>query len=98
MTKVPVVGSCSPSSTAARIERDLLLGLAQRRRGEVGVGLVPAAAGKGDLARVTPHVGAPLGEDQARIVRPAVERQQDRGLGHWRVSGLMDGKVARRLR
>jgi hypothetical protein len=39
-----------------------------------------AAAGEGDLAGVTAQVGAALGEDQTRLVVPAVERQQDGGV------------------
>jgi hypothetical protein len=62
------------------VEPDLLLGLADRGRGEVRVGLVVAAAREGDLAGVAPQVGAPLGEDQPRLPRPAVERQQDGGV------------------
>ena len=61
-----------------RVEADLLLGLAQRRRAEVGVARVAAPAGKGDLAGVAAQVGAALGEDQARLLGPAVERQQHR--------------------
>ena len=62
------------------IEPDLLLGLAQRRRPQVGVALVAAAAREGDLAGVAAQVGAALGEDQPRVVGPAVERQQHRRL------------------
>jgi len=62
-----------------RVEADLLLGLAQRRRGEVGVCVVLAAAGEGDLAGVAAQVGAPLGEDQPWVVvRPAVEGEENR--------------------
>jgi hypothetical protein len=64
-----------------RVEADLLLGLAQRGGGEVGVALVLAAAGEGDLAGVAAQVGAALGEDQPRLVRPAEERQQHGGVG-----------------
>jgi hypothetical protein len=64
----------------SRIEADLLVGLAQRRGGQVGVGFVFAPAGERDLTGVTAKVGAPLGEDEARLLRPAVERQQDRGV------------------
>lgn len=64
-----------------RVETDLLLRLTQRGGREVGVGLVPASAGERDLAGVTAQVGAPLGEDEAGLVRPAVERQQYSRLG-----------------
>jgi hypothetical protein len=63
------------------IQADLLLRLAQGGGGEVGVLLVAAAAGEGDLAGVAAQVGAALGEDEARLLGPAVERQQDRGVG-----------------
>jgi hypothetical protein len=62
----------------ARGEGDLLLGLAQRRRRQVGVDLVLAAAGEGDLAGVAPQVLPPLGEDQPRLLGPAVEGEEDR--------------------
>jgi hypothetical protein len=62
------------------VEADLLLRLAQGGGAQIGVALVPAPAGEGDLAGVTPQVGAPLGEDQPGLVRPSVERQQNRGL------------------
>jgi hypothetical protein len=60
-----------------RVEADLLLGLADGGRREVGVVLVAPPAGEGDLAGVAAQVGAPLGEDQAGLVGPPVERQQD---------------------
>jgi hypothetical protein len=63
------------------VESDLLLGLAQRRRRQVGVARVLAAAGEGDLAGVPPQVGAALGEDQPRLVGPAVEGKEDRRVG-----------------
>ncbi|MEZ5077482.1 MAG: hypothetical protein R2725_08570 [Solirubrobacterales bacterium] len=63
-----------------RVEADLLLGLADRGGGEVGVFLVVAAAGEGDLAGVAAQVGPALGEDQPGLVGPAVERQQDGGV------------------
>jgi hypothetical protein len=65
----------------AGVESDLLVGLAQRRRQQVGVARVAAPAGEGDLARVPAEVGPPLGEDQPRLLGPAVERQQDRRIG-----------------
>jgi hypothetical protein len=61
----------------SRAQADLLLGLAQRRGLQAGVAVVAAAAREGDLAGVAAQVGAALGEDQARILGPAVERQQD---------------------
>jgi hypothetical protein len=67
------------------LEADLLMGLAQRGGCEVGVGVVLASAGKRDLAGVPSQVRPPLGEDQAGIIRPAIERQQDR-----RVSSAVD--------
>lgn len=64
------------------IEADLLLGLAQRGRTEVGVLGIAAPAGKRDLARVAAQVGAALGENEPRLViRPAIERQEDGGFG-----------------
>jgi hypothetical protein len=67
---------CVAQLDRRRIEADLLVSLAQRGRREVGIGLVLAAAREGDLAGVAPQVGAPLGEDEARlVVRPAVEGQ-----------------------
>jgi hypothetical protein len=63
----------------AWVEADLLLRLAQGGRAEVGVAGVVAAAGKGDLAGVAAQVGAPLGEDEPGLVRPAVEGKQYRG-------------------
>jgi hypothetical protein len=62
------------------VEADLLLRLAQGRRREVRVALVAAPAREGDLPGVSSQVGPPLGEDQAGIVGPAEERQQDRRL------------------
>ena len=64
----------------SRVEADLLLGLAQRRRPQVGVALVAAAAGEGDLTGVAPQVAAALGEDEAGILRPAIEGQEYRRL------------------
>jgi hypothetical protein len=63
------------------VESDLLLGLAQRGRREVGIVGILAATGEGDLAGVAPQVGAALGEDQPGLLGPAVERQEDRGVG-----------------
>jgi hypothetical protein len=63
------------------VESDLLPGLAQGGGGEVGVVVVTAAAGEGDLAGVAAQVGAALGENQAGLLGPAVEGQQDRGVG-----------------
>lgn len=60
------------------VEADLLLGLAQRCGGEVGVAIVPAAARERDLAGMPAQVGPPLGEDQPGLVGPAEQRQQDR--------------------
>lgn len=62
------------------VEADLLLRLPQRRRLEVGVVLVAAAARKGDLTGVAAQVGAALGEDQPRVLRPSVEGQEDGGV------------------
>jgi hypothetical protein len=64
-----------------RVEADLLLRLAQRRRRQVGVAVVAAAAGERDLAGVAAQIRAALGEDQAGLLGPAVDRQQDRRLG-----------------
>jgi hypothetical protein len=63
-----------------RVEGDLLLRLAQRRRRQVGVAGVLAPAGEGDLAGVTAQVGAALGEDQPRFLGPAVDGEQHRGV------------------
>lgn len=65
----------------AGLKRYLLVGLAQRSRNQVCVPLVLATAGKGDLARVAAQVGPALGEDQPRLLRPAVQRQEDCGIG-----------------
>ncbi|HEU5141826.1 MAG TPA: hypothetical protein VFU04_01590 [Solirubrobacterales bacterium] len=62
------------------IKADLLLRLAQRGGGEIGIAFVAATAGKGDLAGVTAQVGPPLGEDEARLVGPAVEGEEDGGV------------------
>ena len=67
-----------------RVEADLLLCLAQRRRGQVRVGLVPAPAGEGDLSGMSAQVRAALGEDEARVLRPAVQGQEDGGFRLWR--------------
>ncbi len=70
----------------ARVEADLLLRLAQRRRSQVGVAVVAAAARERDLAGVAAQVGAALGEDEpGLVVGPAVERQQ-----HGRLDLLAD--------
>jgi len=61
-------------------EGDLLVCLPKRRRREVGVLGVLAPTGKRDLTRVAPQVRPPLGEDQPRIVRPAVKRDEHRRL------------------
>ena len=100
MTKVEVGGRAPTSSTARRVQPDLLLGLAQRGRREVGVAVVLAPAGEGDLAGVAAQVGAALGEDQARVLGPAVERQQHRGVGvaaRPRSPRLLAGVAARQL-
>ncbi len=82
-----------------RVEADLLLASRSAVGGEVGVAVVPAAAGEGDLAGVAAHVGAPLGEDQAGLVGPAVERQQDGGVDRsWRLIRHIPVKVARPVR
>ena len=59
---------------------NLLLGLSQ---GGVEQLLVPVAppAREGDLAGVAVQIRAALGEDEARVVRPAVHRDQHRRLG-----------------
>ena len=62
------------------LEADLLLRLAQGGGREVGVIIVASSPGEGDLAGVAAQVGAALGEDQAGVVGPPVERQQDRGV------------------
>jgi hypothetical protein len=62
------------------VEADLLLSLAYRGRREIGVIVVAPPAREGDLAGVAAQVGAPLGEDEAGLAGPPVERQQDRRL------------------
>ncbi|HET6831650.1 MAG TPA: hypothetical protein VFH44_09915 [Solirubrobacterales bacterium] len=52
--------------------------LAQRALDERFPG-IGAAAGERDLAAVAAQVMAALGEDQAGVLRPAEQRQQDRG-------------------
>jgi hypothetical protein len=83
----PVAGDEGPGGwqgaadlDVARGEGDLLLGLAQRRRDQIGVGGVVPPTGERDLAGVAAEVGAALGEDQSRALGPAVERQQDGGV------------------
>src|SRR6266545_799235 len=61
-------------------EADLLLGLAERRLEQL-LALIPPAAGEGDLPGMPAQVRAPLGEDQAGVLRPAVHRNEDGGLG-----------------
>ena len=73
-------GSTPTMSTPRRVEAGLLLGLAQRRRDGVGVGLVLAAAGEGDLARMGAHVGGTLEQQQLRARAVALaEQDEDRG-------------------
>jgi hypothetical protein len=62
-------------------EGDLLLGLPERGPDQIGVAWVPAPAGERDLAGVAAKVGAALGEDQPRAVGPAVEGEEDGGVG-----------------
>ncbi len=65
----------------ARLEGDLLLGLAERRGEEAVIAFVVTPPGERDLAGVAAQVGAALGEDEAWIVGPAVEGQEDGGVG-----------------
>ena len=81
MTKVEAGGRAPLTLDVAGGQGDLLLGLAQRGGDQVGVVGVAAAAGERDLAGMAAEVGAALGEDQPRAVGPAVERQQDGGVG-----------------
>ena len=63
-------------------QADLLVRLAQRGGGEVGVLGVAAAAGERDLAGVALEVVAALGEDEMRLAALVeVERGEDGGLG-----------------
>ena len=80
----------------ARIEADLLLGLAQRGGDEVRVSGVAAPARERDLAGVAAHVGAALREDQAGALWVAEQRQQHGGVGASRCaqSPRFDGVAA----
>ena len=62
-----------------RVEPNLLLRLAQRGADQLLARLGPAA-GERDLAGVTAHVVAALGEDQAGLVGPVVDRDEDSGI------------------
>jgi hypothetical protein len=62
-------------------EPDLLLGLAEGGPGQVRVVGVLAPAGERDLAGMAAKVGSALGEDQAWLLGPAVEREEDGGVG-----------------
>ena len=82
MTKVGVGGRAPTISTASRRQADLLVRLAQRGRGEVGVLGVAAAARERDLAGVALEVVAALGEDELQLARRVeVERGEHGGLG-----------------
>jgi hypothetical protein len=59
-----------------RVQPDLLLGLAQRRRDVVGVGGVDGATREGDLPGVRAHVGGALDEQHARPVVGVGERDE----------------------
>ena len=63
-----------------RGQTDLLVGLAQRRRSQIGIALVAATAGERDLARVAAKVGAALGEDRPQLTLIDVQRNQHRGV------------------
>lgn len=71
---------CADHPDVVAGEPDLLLGFAQ---GGVDQGLVPISpsAGKGDLSCVPFQVRPALREDEAGILRPAVHRDQHRGVG-----------------
>ena len=62
-------------------EPDLLLGLPQGGADQVLVVGVLAPTGERDLAGMAAKVGAALGEDQAGLLGPAVEREEDGGVG-----------------
>ena len=81
MTKVPTGGSAPTSLDVARVEADLLLGLAKGGRHQVLGRTVLATAWKGDLTGVAPQVRAPLREHQAGVRRVAEDRHQHRRLG-----------------
>ena len=81
MTKVVAGGSAPTELDPRGVEGDLLLRLAQRGRRQVGVVVVVAAAGEGDLAGMAAQVRPALGEDQPRFLGPAVERQQHGRVG-----------------
>ena len=62
-------------------------------------GIVPAPAGKRDLAGVAAEVGAALGEDQAGLLGVAVDRHQHGGVGRARarcIAGRLPGDRAGR--
>jgi hypothetical protein len=63
-----------------RRQADLLLGLAQRRQPQVGLVVVLAAAGEGDLARVAPQVVATAGEDRVQLAAGGVEGDEHGGV------------------
>jgi hypothetical protein len=65
----------------AASERDLLLGLAQGGPDQVGVGRVPPPARERDLAGMAAEVGSALGEDQPGALGPAIEGEEDGGVG-----------------
>ena len=54
-----------PHAGGIRVERDLLGGLAQRGRRDVGVAGLGLAAREADLAAVVPVAARPLGQDDA---------------------------------
>lgn len=61
------------------VEPDLLLALPQGAVEQALVAFDPAA-GKGDLPGVAPQIMPALGEDEARIVGPVEDRDQDGGV------------------
>src|SRR6266850_4487528 len=60
-------------------QADFLLGLAQRRRHRVGIAVLPAAAGKGDLTGMARHVVGPLGQQYRDAGLAAHQRHQHGG-------------------
>ena len=78
MANVEIAGRSPISVTRVARQPDLLLGLAQRRLGQVGVLGVLAPAGEGDLAGVAAQVGAaPREHDVRRLGGAGCEQRHE---------------------
>ena len=77
LTNVWIGDSAPMTSISARVDAELLLRLAERRREELVVARVLEAAGERDLAGVSRHGCGALREHQRRLV--ADEQREDRG-------------------